>query len=65
MVVSKAPLCASCKHFRPEPPAGKAYGFSCDAFPDGIPDDILNWEADYRKEYPGDHGIQYEEQKLE
>lgn len=34
--------------------------FRCDAFPNGIPDAILDNEVDHRKPYEGDQGIQYE-----
>ena len=44
-------LCASCTHKRPE-------GAACKAFPLGIPWAILAGEADHRKPYKGDHGIQ-------
>lgn len=44
--------CFYCKHKRP---AGK-----CDAFPEGIPREILFNRVDHRKPYPGDNGIQWE-----
>ncbi len=43
--------CDICEHHRGE---GK-----CNAFPDGIPDDILYLYYDHRKEYPGDNGIRF------
>lgn len=48
--------CASCKHFR----TGSRTNPTCDAFPDGIPEEILFGRNDHRKPFPGDHGIQYE-----
>ncbi|MCI8594901.1 MAG: hypothetical protein HFF09_06560 [Oscillospiraceae bacterium] len=45
--------CAWCKHH-----IGGT--FTCKAFPDGIPEEVLAGEADHSKPYPGDHGIQYE-----
>lgn len=53
MTTYRAPMCIGCKHFHRE-------GFTCDAFPNGIPDDILESRLDHRKPYPGDNGIQYE-----
>ncbi|MGB9866725.1 MAG: hypothetical protein ACPLPR_02300 [Bacillota bacterium] len=32
----------------------------CDAFPQGIPDDIFFEYFDHRKPYPGDGGIRFE-----
>ncbi len=32
----------------------------CDAFPNGIPDEIYREGFDHTKPYPGDHGIQFE-----
>lgn len=51
--------CNSCKHYRPfsNPP-------SCTAFPNGIPDSILDGD-DHREPVRGDHGIQYESARRE
>ena len=43
--------CVTCKHWK----QGK-----CAAFPDGIPDAILDNTHDHRKPYPGDHGFRWE-----
>lgn len=53
MTTYRAPMCIGCKHFRNE-------GFTCDAFPDGIPEDILQSRIDHRKPYLNDNGIQFE-----
>ncbi len=45
--------CALCKHVHDS-------GQSCDAFPDGIPSEILHGRFDHTKPYPGDKGIQFE-----
>ena len=46
------PICNRCRHCR-------GYG-KCAAFPDRIPDAILNGEHDHREPYPGDNGIRFE-----
>jgi hypothetical protein len=33
----------------------------CDAYPAGIPDPIINSEADHRLPYVGDQGIRFEQ----
>lgn len=35
-------------------------GATCDAFPNGIPDDILANAHDHRESFIGDHGIRFE-----
>ncbi len=49
------PICIGCKHFR----AG-ADTISCGAFPDLIPIEIIQSQADHREPYSNDHGIRYE-----
>lgn len=45
--------CVKCKH--------QIRGtFTCKAFPDGIPEEVLSGRANHCKPYPGDHGIQWE-----
>jgi hypothetical protein len=48
------PICVYCKRFRPEDE-----GFVCEAFPDGIPTDILENRADHRRPLEGDHGLRF------
>jgi len=53
------PQCMTCKHFRPQK------GMVCEAFPDDIPDAILEEEFNHTNpwpdaESPQDNGIRYE-----
>ena len=55
-------MCVDCIHFKFDL-EDNDIPLHCDAFPDGIPDEII-WEgADHHKPYPGDHGIQFEPKK--
>lgn len=51
-----APICMSCKHFD-----RAADDLSCAAFPDGIPDAIIENRLDHRQPIDGDNGIQFEQ----
>ena len=55
-------VCAFCKH---EYQGLPSHVHCCDAFPDGIPDDIWLGKNNHRQPYPGDHGILFEEYKPE
>lgn len=48
------PQCVDCQHLNRDqsPP-------TCSAFPDGIPNKILNNEVDHREPVKGDQGIQF------
>lgn len=61
MTTVKMPLCATCKHLWLVPNKGSDYGFFCDAYPDGVPKEILSLAVDHKKPYKGDHGIRYKE----
>jgi len=43
--------CVSCER--------KRRGPVCDAYPEGIPEVILNGNVDHKTPYPGDHGLTY------
>jgi hypothetical protein len=47
--------CGSCVHFDRANMAGNF----CDAFPDGIPEEITRNEFDHRNPHPDDNGIRY------
>lgn len=47
------PLCMFCRHLLDG-------GVRCEAFPAGIPDDILFVLRDHREPYEGDKGIRFE-----
>ena len=55
-MIGAAPVCLGCKHFHRE----AKEGLTCDAFPEGIPDSILQGDSDHREPVEGDHGIQFE-----
>lgn len=48
--------CMVCKHAK----WVKGVSYTCAAFPEGIPHNVLNQTLDHRRPIPGDHGVQYE-----
>lgn len=56
-MIGAMPVCLKCRHYH----KGEAQeGFTCTAFPDGIPDAIYEGENNHTRPYPGDNGIQFE-----
>lgn len=53
---SKKVKCEACKHFSYE----KCYP-TCEAFPEGIPNEIFSEEVSHTEPYEGDNGILFEE----
>jgi len=53
-MIGEAPWCMTCKHYH-----RKEFGFKCDAFPKGIPKEIV-MGFDHRKPFEGDNGIRWE-----
>lgn len=56
MTTPAMPICESCALLGPGPDGFAA----CDAFPDGIPDEIYIGGFDHRRPFPGDGGVLYE-----
>lgn len=50
-----SPMCNYCKHYTAMPNSP-----DCEAFPDGIPNDILDEKPPHTSPYPGDHGMLFE-----
>jgi hypothetical protein len=48
------PICVGCVHRISE------RGWSCTAYPNGIPDEIIRSKVDHRQPHIGDHGIRFE-----
>lgn len=55
MTTGDAPICMKCKHFDPN-----ASTLVCKAYPQGIPEVILESIVDHTKPYAGDGGIVFE-----
>lgn len=60
MTTPALPLCASCARLRAADALEFGGGFVCEAFPDGIPEDIIEGGFDHRKPHGGDGGVLYE-----
>jgi hypothetical protein len=51
------PICAACDRYRSWTMENE--DASCDAFPDGIPREIIEQGFDHRKPFQGDQGIRF------
>lgn len=47
-----APMCVSCRRYTPADQ-------TCAAFPDGVPQTVLESKVDHRQPMEGDHGLQW------
>jgi len=48
-----SPICSLCRHQGED-------RYTCEAFPDGIPDEIWFGQVDHKTPYPRDNGIRFE-----
>jgi hypothetical protein len=55
MTHSLEPLCKACRHLDRDQER-----HLCDAFPEGIPEEIWTNRFDHHDPYPGDRGIRFE-----
>ena len=55
-MIPSQPICTMCKHFNKD----SIIGLICKAYPEGIPEEIINGEHDHTKPFEGDNGIQFE-----
>ena len=55
-MIAPQPQCAACTHLDRTATQDQL----CEAFPDGIPDEIWTNEVLHTASYPGDHGIHLE-----
>lgn len=53
------PVCCACRHVR-EWGRLDGTGWTCAAFPDGIPPEIITRRLLHHKPHPGDHGVRFE-----
>lgn len=59
-MIGKSPVCLQCAHFHENLAVNDLPGAVCDAFPQGIPKEIMMAGDKHDKPIKGDHGIQFE-----
>ena len=55
-MIGEAPLCMECKHYN----FNEHSMMSCEAYPKGIPEEIIMNEHDHHKPFKNDNGITFE-----
>ena len=56
MIMGPTPLCLKCAHFH----ENNEETFACDAFPKGIPDEIVLRGFNHNQPFPGDNGLRFQ-----
>jgi hypothetical protein len=56
-MILQMPLCMVCKHRKKD---ATGHWFVCEAFPEGIPGEIITGVFKHTRKYPGDNGIRFE-----
>lgn len=59
-IKGRSPYCRFCKHFDMEAKFKHPNVYKCMAFPNKIPEEILDLSFDHREPYPGDHEFRFE-----
>lgn len=60
MTTYAMPMCGVCTHLHRDETGKGLIPWRCDAYPQGIPAEILHSRVDHREAYDGDGGIQFE-----
>jgi len=55
MTIGDEPICIKCTRYHKNDNSD----FKCDAYPDGIPFEIIMGDVDHHEPYKGDHGLQF------